>query len=133
MSKIKGKDTRPEMLVRQFLHSQGFRYRLHDKGLPGKPDLSFRKYKTVVLVNGCFWHRHKNCPMSTTPSTNTEFWIEKFRRNQSRDLKNLGELQELGWKTIIVWECSLKKGRREKTLKRLASAIKNHMNQHIEL
>lgn len=124
MSKIKSKDTKPELLVRKFLFSKGLRYRLNVKNLPGKPDLVFPKYKTVVFVNGCFWHHH-NCKYGTTPKSNTAFWIEKFKKNKSRDLSNYHDLKLNGWNVIVVWECELKKNVREHTLNKLYKEIKN--------
>ncbi len=108
MSAIKEKNTKPELLVRKFCHSQGLRYRLHNKSLPGTPDLVFPKYKCVVFVNGCFWHRHKNCKYSTQPKSNTEFWIKKFLENTERDKRNTAALSKLGWKVHVVWECEVK-------------------------
>lgn len=124
MSKIKSKDTKPELLVRKFLFSKGLRYRLNVKNLPGKPDLVFPKYKTVVFVNSCFWHHH-NCKYGTTPKSNTAFWIEKFKKNKSRDLSNYHDLKLNGWNVIVVWECELKKNVREHTLNKLYKEIKN--------
>ena len=109
MGQIHCKDTRPEMIVRSFLHKQGFRFRLHLKNLPGHPDIVLPKYRTVVEVRGCFWHRHQGCRQATTPSTNVEFWQEKFTRNIERDKKTEKKLKELGWHLIVIWECELKK------------------------
>lgn len=108
MSRIKGKDTKPEMLVRKFLFANGFRYRLHDKNLPGKPDIILPKYKTVIFVNGCFWHGHENCKYFVIPKTRTEWWKDKIRKNISNDIKNQMLLKEMGYKVIIVWECEIK-------------------------
>jgi DNA mismatch endonuclease (patch repair protein) len=108
MSAIRNKDTKLEMVVRKFLHRHGFRYRLHEKRLPGKPDLVLKKYKTVIFVNGCFWHRHQGCRYATTPATRTEFWMKKFQENQDRDIRNQQILANQGWRIIIVWECVLK-------------------------
>ena len=108
MGQIRSKNTRPEMLVRSFLHGQGFRFRLHVKELPGHPDIVLPKYKTVIEIRGCYWHRHKGCKRTTTPSTNTEFWQKKFAENIARDKRTETELQKLGWRVIIVWECELK-------------------------
>lgn len=115
MSHIKSKNTQPEMLVRKYLFSRGLRYRVNDKRLPGKPDLVFPKYKTVIFVNGCFWHQH-DCKFGSTPKSNTDYWLPKLERNVSRDKKSYTELEKLGWKIIIVWECELKKEKREVTL-----------------
>ena len=107
MSAIKGKDTKPEMVVRRFLHASGLRFRLHCKDLPGKPDIVLPKYKTAVFVHGCFWHRHEGCPKATTPTSNTEFWGEKFSGNVDRDRRNQGALKEKGWRVLVVWECEI--------------------------
>lgn len=108
MGRIKSKDTSPEKIVRSLLHKMGYRFRLHRKNLPGKPDIVLTKYKAVIEVRGCFWHRHKNCKETTTPKSNTEFWLEKFRKNVERDKKNKLKLKELGWKVIVIWECETK-------------------------
>lgn len=109
MSRIKGKDTTPELKVRSFLHSLGFRFRLHKKGLPGKPDIVLPKYKTVIFVNGCFWHHHKNCKKAVWPKTNKEYWKKKINQNIERDKRNMMKLKEKKWRPIIVWECELNK------------------------
>jgi DNA mismatch endonuclease (patch repair protein) len=116
MSRIRGKNTKPEILVRQFLHENGFRYRLHDNRLPGKPDLKLSKYRTVIFVNGCFWHGHKGCKYFVLPKTRTEWWQNKIEETIKRDLKSLRDLRILGWSSIIVWECELKPERRGRTL-----------------
>lgn len=108
MSRIKGKDTKPEILVRKYLHKQGFRFRLHDKKLPGKPDIVLPKYKTVVFVHGCFWHGHKGCKYFVVPKTRTKWWLEKIEGNKSRDKKAFKELKKIGLRVIEVWECKLK-------------------------
>lgn len=108
MSRIRSNDTKPELKVRSFLFHQGFRFRLHVKELPGKPDIVLPKYRTVIEIRGCFWHRHYGCKEATTPSTNASFWNEKFRKNVERDQQTEQKLKELGWKLIIVWECELK-------------------------
>lgn len=123
MSQIKGKDTKPEMLVRHYLHAHGMRYRLHDRKLPGKPDVVLPKYKTVVFVHGCFWHRHEGCRYFVVPKTRTEFWLNKIGRNVANDEKQQAELTAAGWKVLTVWECELKPAVREKTLQELFSAI----------
>ena len=110
MSRIRSTNTKPEMLVRSFLHRNGFRFRLHVKYLPGHPDIVLPKYKTVIEVRGCFWHRHPGCKYATTPSSNTEFWKQKFKQNIERDKQNGKKLKLLGWKLIVVWDCeTLKK------------------------
>lgn len=105
MSRIRSKDTKPEMRVRRLLHGMGYRYRLHAKELPGRPDIVFRPRRKVIFVHGCFWHRHDGCARATTPKTRTSFWEDKFRKNVGRDRKNLLDLAELGWDAIVVWEC----------------------------
>lgn len=108
MSKISGKDTKPEILVRKYLFSKGFRYRKNAKDLPGKPDIVLPKYKAIIFVHGCFWHGHEDCKKSNLPTTNTEFWREKIGKNIERDKFNLINLNNKGWKVIIVWQCELK-------------------------
>ena len=110
MSRIKSKDTSSEKIVRSLLHSMGYRFRLHKKDLPGKPDIVLPKYKTVIEVRGCFWHRHEGCKEATTPKTNTGFWQDKFRKNVERDRINKEKLAKLNWKVIVIWECEIKTG-----------------------
>lgn len=105
MSRVKSKDTTPELRTRRVAHALGLRFRLHRKDLPGNPDLVFPKYRTVVFVHGCFWHRHVDCRKASEPKSRIDFWEEKFRRNVARDKKNETELQRLGWNVIIIWEC----------------------------
>jgi DNA mismatch endonuclease (patch repair protein) len=109
MSQIKGKHTKPELLVRKFLFANGFRYRLHVKNLPGKPDIVLPKYKTAILVNGCFWHGHQNCVIYRPPRTNADWWKEKIERNNDKDKKDIKNLLDLGYKVIVIWECELGK------------------------
>ena len=109
MMQIKSKDTKPEKIVRSFLHSNGFRFRLHNKNLPGKPDITLKKYNTVIFVNGCFWHQHKNCKRANIPKSNKEYWVPKIERNKARDKQNIAELKKLKWKVLVVWECEVKK------------------------
>ncbi|MBL6446736.1 DNA mismatch endonuclease Vsr [Fulvivirga sp. 29W222] len=116
MSQIKGKNTKPEILVRRFLHRNGYRYSLHSKKLPGKPDIALKRYKTIILVNGCFWHGHQNCRYFALPKTRTEWWKEKIEKTQKKDSKNKEDLINLGWNVIEVWECQLKPARLEETL-----------------
>ena len=123
MSRVKGKDTKPEEIVRKYLLSQGFRYRKNDKRLPGKPDIVLPKYKTVIFVNGCFWHKHEGCKYFVWPKSNSEFWKEKIESNIVRDKKQYEELKNAGWHVIIVWECELKKKQRMDTLERLVTEI----------
>lgn len=108
MSRIKGKNTKPEMLVRKFLFANGFRYRLNVKTLPGKPDIVLPKYKTVIFINGCFWHGHEGCQYFTIPKTHTEWWLNKIGDTQKRDKEAEKQLNALGWKVITIWECQLK-------------------------
>ncbi len=109
MSRIRSKNTKPEMLVRSYLHKQGYRFRLHDKKLPGKPDIVLPKYKTVIFINGCFWHGHKNCKYFVVPKTRTKWWLEKINGNIERDKKVKRELKKLGWKVINIWQCYIRK------------------------
>jgi DNA mismatch endonuclease, patch repair protein len=116
MSQIKGKNTKPEIIVRKFLFSNGFRFRLHDKKLPGKPDIVLAKYKTVIFVNGCFWHGHENCKYFIAPKTHKKWWLSKIERNKELDVQNLIKLNMLGWKVLVTFECELRKDKRESTL-----------------
>ncbi|MBE2218598.1 MAG: DNA mismatch endonuclease Vsr [Ignavibacteria bacterium] len=109
MSRIRSKNTKPEMIVRSWLHKQGYRFRLHDKTLPGKPDIVLKKYKTVIFVHGCFWHGHKNCKYYVVPKTRTKWWLDKINGNITRDKKAQRKLKKLGWKVINVWGCGVKK------------------------
>lgn len=108
MSKIKGKDTRPEKVVRSLLHQMGYRFRLHRRDLPGNPDIVLPKHKKVIFVHGCFWHGHDGCPRAKRPSTNKKFWNEKLTKNIERDKKNQKELLKLGWQPLVVWQCQIK-------------------------
>ena len=141
MAAIRGKDTKPEMIVRRGLWKRGFRYRLNHKRLPGHPDLVLRKYRTCIFVNGCFWHGHRSHPLPPPkggepeltdsecckiPKTNREFWVNKIRRNQQRDIEDQQRLAAMGWHCITVWECDLKAKKREETLDSLAYTL-NHI------
>jgi len=128
MSRIKGKDTKPEMIVRKFLFSKGFRYRLHDKKLPGKPDIVLPKYKTVIFINGCFWHGHEGCRYFVVPKTRTEWWQNKISVNRENDKKSINLLNESGWSVISVFECELKTQTITVTLDTLISRIKKNRN-----
>ena len=128
MSRIRSKNTKPELLVRKFLLGKGFRYRLHVKELPGKPDLVFPKHKTVIFVHGCFWHGHEGCKYFMIPKTRTEWWLKKINRNKELDIKNMKKLRTMGWKVIIVYECELKNGKTEETLKNIPTAIEENGN-----
>ena len=123
MSRIKGKDTKPEMLVRKSLHAHGFRYRLHVKDLPGKPDIVLPKYKTVIFVHGCFWHGHEHCKYYVVPKTRTDWWLNKINTNIANDVKAMEALQKDGWKIITLWECELKPANIQFTLDRLLQNI----------
>lgn len=123
MAAIHSTSTRPEQKLRYALWHQGFRYRVNDKRLPGKPDVVLPKYHTVVFVHGCFWHGHKDCKYYTVPETNREFWVAKVTRNQERDQEVWRKLEAKGWNVIIVWECQLKKANLEETIARVAEEI----------
>ena len=116
MSRIRGKNTKPELIVRKYLFSRGYRYRLNQKNLPGSPDIVMRKYKTVIFINGCFWHAHEGCRYFVIPKTRVEFWTSKFEKNRERDEKNYAQLHALGWNVVVIWECQLKPKTREHTL-----------------
>lgn len=123
MSHIRSTNSKPEEIVRKYLFSQGFRYRKNVRGLPGTPDIVLAKYKTVIFVNGCFWHKH-DCPRFVWPSSHQDYWEPKLQHNVERDKKNIEALNALGWTVITVWECELKKKVREERLKRLCAEIK---------
>ena len=134
MGRIRHENTKPEMIVRSMLHRLGYRFRLHGrvakrihpKGvLPGKPDIVLPKYKTVVFVHGCFWHRHPGCSETTTPKTRTEWWNNKFNGNVERDKRKYLELKQLGWKVLIVWGCEIKLGRIDDTIAKLQGGIRS--------
>ncbi|MEO9470092.1 MULTISPECIES: very short patch repair endonuclease [Sphingomonadales] len=108
MALIRGKDTKPELQLRSLLHAEGFRFRLHHPNLPGRPDIVLPKYRTVIFVNGCFWHRHKGCRFAATPKTRLDFWNEKFKATITRDKEKTAQLTNLGWCVLTVWECELK-------------------------
>ena len=123
MSQIKGKDTKPELLVRKFLFANGFRYKLHDKALPGKPDIVLPKYKTVIFVNGCFWHGHEGCKYFTLPKTNSDWWQRKIQATTENDKENIRQLIIKKWKIITIFECDLKSPRKETKLLELIANI----------
>lgn len=125
MSKIKSKDTKPEMLVRRFLFSHGFRFRLHRKDLPGNPDIVLPKYKTVIFINGCFWHGHKDCKFASIPETNRDFWLTKISGNIIRDNESVERLKQSGWKVIVIWQCELKPKVKDQTLEQLITKLQN--------
>ncbi|HIW00280.1 MAG TPA: DNA mismatch endonuclease Vsr [Candidatus Desulfovibrio intestinipullorum] len=118
MAGIHSKDTQPELIVRKWLHAHGYRFRLHKKELPGKPDIVLPRYHSVIFVHGCFWHRHEHCRYATTPGTNSEWWMKKFQKNVERDKKVMKELEEMGYHILVIWECEIKdKSYIEKTVK----------------
>lgn len=124
MAAVKGKDTKPEMIVRKYLFSRGLRFRVQVRKLPGKPDIVLPKYKTVIFVNGCFWHGHEGCKYFRLPKSNIEFWKEKIERNIERDRESMQALFYLGWKVIRVWECELRnKANREETLNKIYNSF----------
>ena len=123
MRKVGRKNTAPEMVLRRELHLRGYRYRLHDKTLPGSPDLVLPKYKTVIFVHGCFWHRHEGCRLASNPKDNAEFWNDKFHTNIQRDIKNENQLKSEGWQVITVWQCELKKKNLKLTIDRLTKRL----------
>lgn len=124
MAAIKGKDTKPEIIVRKYLFSRGLRYRIHNRKLPGSPDIVLKKYKTVVFVDGCFWHGHEDCKYFRIPKSNVYFWKHKIAMNMSRDYANNVDLELAGWKVIRIWECEIKtKAKREETLRKLYTRI----------
>lgn len=120
MSRIRSKDTKPEMLIRRGLHARGLRYKLHDRTLQGRPDLAFPKYKTVIFIHGCFWHSH-GCNLSKQPATRQDFWMAKLTSNAERDHKAILSLQRAGWRTLVIWECALR-GRGRLQLKQVLDA-----------
>lgn len=123
MSQIRGKGTKPEELVRKNLFAQGFRYRKNDSRLPGKPDIVVPKYRTVIFVNGCFWHKHEGCKYFVWPKNNAAFWREKILSNVERDQRNYERLQQMGWNIIVVWKCELKKEVLSETINKIVQAI----------
>ena len=126
MSRIRGKDTKPELLVRKGLHARGFRFRLQDRKLPGRPDIVLPKYGVAIMVNGCFWHGHKGCRYATKPKSNIEFWETKIARNKHRDEVTAAHLEALGWSVIVVWECELRgKETAEARIQTLAEEIRS--------
>lgn len=123
MSRIKGKDTKPEIQVRKFLFANGFRYKLHDKKLSGKPDIVLPKLRTAIFVHGCFWHGHENCRYFVVPKTRTKFWLNKIAGNKQRDLENFSQLKNEGWKVLTIFECELKTQKQEKTLNKILTRL----------
>lgn len=123
MSMIKGKNTKPEIIVRKYLFHCGFRFRVNVKRLPGTPDIVLRKYKTAIFVNGCFWHGHEGCPEFRPPRTRVEWWTEKLNRNKARDARVREELRAMGWNTMLIWECQLKPKERQATLENVVRLL----------
>lgn len=124
MARIRGRDTKPELLLRRSLHAMGFRFRLNQRRLPGSPDIVLAKWRTAIFVHGCFWHRHQGCRKATTPSTNVNFWAAKFEANLARDQRALDALTSLGWRTAVVWECALNTSSAPSTISTLVDFIK---------
>ncbi len=124
MSRVSGKNTKPELLVRSLLHNMGYRFRLHRKDLPGKPDITLPKYKKIIFVHGCFWHGHIDCPRAKRPTTNKKFWNEKLNKNIERDKITVNNLKALGWDVLTVWTCEVKDT--EKLRNKLLSFIEGH-------
>lgn len=129
MRQIKAKDTKPELLVRKYLHSKGLRYRLHGKNLPGKPDIFFSRKKVAIFINGCFWHGHDNCNYFKLPKTRTEWWREKIKKTKDRDKNHVSQLQAEEWTCLTVWECQLKPIQRQETLESLCLLIQEVQNK----
>lgn len=125
MSRIKGKDTKPEILVRKYLHKKGIRFRLNDKKLPGKPDIVLAKYKTVIFINGCFWHGHEGCKYFVIPKTRTQWWIDKIQQTKNRDFNNYSGLKENGLKVIVLWECELKTNEFQETMQKAIKQLQS--------
>lgn len=124
MSQIKGKNTKPEILTRKLLFSNGFRYKLHDKKLPGKPDIVLPKLKTAIFIHGCFWHGHEGCKYYVVPKTRTKWWLEKIERNKEKDLESIAALSNRGMKIFTIFECELKPDKREKNMSKLLKWLK---------
>lgn len=136
MSKIRSKDTKPELALRKALFAKGFRYRVNDKRLPGKPDIVLPKYKTVIFLHGCFWHRHEGCKYAYTPKTNTKFWTDKIMSNKERDKINMQKLTALGWNVLVVWECEIRhKYKRDITplIDKLSTELLTQLSQKISM
>lgn len=123
MSRIRAKNTKPEVFVRSTLHRMGYRFRLHSEKLPGKPDIVLPKYRTVIFVHGCFWHGHQDCKDFKPPKTRTEWWLNKIKGNVEKDAENIAQLEKLGWQTIVIWECELTSKNKEKTINSAISRL----------
>ena len=133
MSCIKGKETKPETVVRKYLFSKGFRYRKNDRRLYGTPDIVLPKYRTVIFVNGCFWHGHRGCRFFVWPKNNSEFWRNKIETNIERDKRNIDLLIREGWRVIVIWECELKKDKAEGTLEKLCLMLDSCFDHNDEM
>lgn len=133
MARIRGRDTKPELLLRRALHARGFRFRLNQRKLPGSPDIVLTKWRTAVFVHGCFWHRHQGCHKATTPSTNIEFWSAKFSANTARDQRALDALAALGWRSAVVWECALQTSIAPSTIASLVDFIRDGTTSRIAI
>lgn len=123
MSKISNKNTKPEILVRKYLFANGFRFRINDKRFPGKPDILLPKYKAAIFVNGCFWHGHENCKAATLPTSNTDYWANKITSNMERDKKVHAQLEQMGYRVFIIWQCQLKAKEKKSTLSNLVEKL----------
>ena len=126
MRRIKPEGTKPEIFIRKLIHSMGYRYRLHRKDLPGKPDMVFPKYRKVIFVNGCFWHRHEGCQRATLPTTNFDFWEKKLSGNVNRDKANYSKLKDMGWRYLIIWQCEIKKTKLEALIKNIKEFLESN-------
>lgn len=124
MSRIRSKNTKPELIVRKYLFSQGFRFRLNVKRLPGTPDIVLKKYRTVIFVHGCFWHGHENCSIYVPPKTHPEYWLRKIGRNRERDIEARAKVKAMGWNVVVIWECQLKPKIRQQTFEDLAHLLR---------
>ena len=129
MAAIKGKNTKPETILRKYLFSEGFRYRKNDKRYPGTPDVVLPKYKTMICVNGCFWHGHEGCKYFVWPKNNEEFWLKKITANIERDRRDFSQLEALGWNVIVIWECQLKPKTVKETLENLKAQLKERVTK----
>lgn len=125
MSRIRAKNTKPEISVRSILHRMGYRFRIHPKGLLGKPDIVLPKYHAIIFVHGCFWHGHEQCKDFAPPKTRTEWWLDKVQRNKEKDIENVTRLKKLGWKVIVIWECELTPDKIEGSIKSIADRLNN--------
>jgi DNA mismatch endonuclease (patch repair protein) len=126
MSRIRGKDTKPEMIVRKLVHAKGFRYRIHDPSIPGKPDLVFKSRKKAIFIHGCYWHRHDCSYGRVVPAANAKFWLEKFEKNVRRDQEVHAQLAAAGWHFLVIWECEIRSGERDRLTERIDSFLKHY-------